>query len=193
MVEIAFRNGQPIIRDGQIATGSGCCPCLSLTLFPVVFYSEDNPSIAQDNYDDVKPWVDALQTNLEAAGWSVERSDSVYIGNAPPIPGNPTLVDAVIITLSATCECCIENLSDCAASLDDQPGGLWAQVRPDDVTVGGAIYAGGPLYIRPTCIGGQDCYVPGTINGVGFAGSFETTGFYVPACDPDAEHCNPLP
>lgn len=192
MVEIAFRNGQPILRDGKVATGGGCCPCLSLTLFPVVFYSEANPSIAQDNYDDVKPWVDALQANLEAAGWSVERSDSVYIGNAPPLPGNPTLVDAVIITLSATCECCISNVSDCAAYLENQPDGLWVQVRPNDVIVGATLYAGGPLYLRPLCIGGQDCYAPESVNGVGFAGSY-LNGFYVPSCDPAAEHCNPLP
>lgn len=192
MVQIAFRNEQPILRDGKVATGSGCCPCLSLTLFPIAFYDDDGTgTLTQDNYDDVKPWADALQANLEAAGWVVDRTDNVYIGNAPANPSN--LPNAAIITIAATCECCISNLSECAASLEDQPDGLWVQVRPDDVTVGATLYAGGPLYIRPTCIGGYGCVVPGTINGVGFAGSFESTGFYVPACDPGAEHCNPLP
>lgn len=197
MTEIAFRSGQPVFRDGKIATGSGCCPCLSLQLFPYGDFTDGDGSHQQqqDRYDNtVKPLVDQLQANLEAAGWTVTRNDSVnkfYY----EIQGQPVEAATINVSLAATCECCIDIAALLAGDFcgpnaqTDQPEGYWADVSTDEVanTVGFEnLLPNHPLYMRPICLFNCDAYAPYGINGV-------NTSMWVPVCDPTSEYCNPLP
>lgn len=196
MVVVTFRNGQPVMRDGSIATGSDCCPCLSLELFSVIVETEGSGalSIIQDTYDFFyKPLVDALQQNLEDAGWDVTRSDDI---SQFFVETNGQQVEhaRLEIHLSATCECCIDlelflsGLYCGENQQSDQPEGMWVDVSPflDD---GQGLLPFNPLFLKPFC--SFSC-PPGTsrapygINGV-------LSEIWVPVCDPTAEHCNPLP
>lgn len=192
MTLITFQDGKPVFRDGKVGTEQECCcgcpSCISLDLFKFNEYSDASFDV-QARYDEVKPFFDALQENLEAAGWTTARTDRLFFGdaeeNAGVGPGNSHGLD---IKITATCECCIEDISQCQLELLDEPEGLWVQVIPDVEDLAGA----GPLFFAPQCLVGQDCFVPARVNGVGFD-NVNNEGWWVPVCDPNAEHCNPLP
>ena len=194
MTLITFSDGKVVMRDGKVGTEQACCcgcpSCISLWMFPDTAFTGEwfDP---QAYYDDAaKPWYDAMQANLEAAGWTVTREVVICVGNCAELFGEGVPPNGLYVGLSATCECCIENITQCDYSLSDQPEGMWAQVIPVDVPVP---YVGvnGLFYFRPTCLAGDSCIVPGYINGAGLDDPFP--GAWVPVCDPDAEYCNPLP